>query len=210
VPTGGGTVPTALAIFHYRKRDENLQRDVTVTEAGIPGVPGNAFRMYVELSGVPGQSGNIQTGIAVANTSGGVARVNFELTRLDGSATGLNAFVDLPPGGQDAKFLAELFPAVPASFQGVIRITSAVTISVVGVRSRYNERPGSPDFLITTTPPVSETQVQPAAEQSFPQIVNGAGYTTQVILFNGTAGQAGGGQLRFLDRLGAPFNLTLN
>src|SRR5207245_5031373 len=80
VPTGGGTAPVALVVFSYR------QAGVTVTEAGVPVASGTAFRLYVESAGTPGQSGNIQTGIAVANTSSSPASVTFEITDLNGSS----------------------------------------------------------------------------------------------------------------------------
>jgi hypothetical protein len=50
-----------------------------LTEAGAAANSGTAFRMYVESSGVPGQSGNIQSGIAVANTTSTAANLTFEL-----------------------------------------------------------------------------------------------------------------------------------
>src|SRR5262249_36158004 len=71
VPTGGGAAPTPLAVFSFKPAS------TTVTEAGAPANSGTAFRMYVESSGTPGQTGNIQSGIAVANTTAAVANVTF-------------------------------------------------------------------------------------------------------------------------------------
>jgi hypothetical protein len=44
----------------------------------------------------------------------------------------------------------------------------------------------------------------------FPQLVNGGGYTTQFILFSGSAGQASSGNLSFIKQGGAPFELNFN
>jgi hypothetical protein len=106
-----------------------------------------------------------------------------------------------------AEFLAQIFPNLPQSFQGgVLRISSPSSISVVGLRGRYNERS---DFLITTTPPTTESAPASSAEFLFPHFVNGGGYTTQFILFSGTAGQTSSGTLRFFDPKGNPLPLSL-
>ena len=136
------------------------------------------------------------------------AAVTFELTRLDGTSTGLTGTVTVPGNGQTALFLNQAagFAAVPASFQGLLRISAASAISVVGLRGRYNERG---DFLITTTPPVAEDEPSNAAELVFPHIVEGAGYTTQFILFSGKPGQAASGSLRYLSQEGQPLMLGI-
>jgi len=82
------------------------------------------------------------------------------------------------------------------------------------LRARYNERQPLPDFLITTTPPTDENGQRATGELLFPHLVNGGdangSYTTQFILFSGTAGQTSSGNLHFVTKDGAPFNLTLN
>jgi Reeler domain len=207
VPTGGGAVPTALVVFSYKPLG------VVVAEAGVPTLSGTAFRTYVESSGADGQAGNIQSGIAVANNGAAAASVTFELTNLDGSTTGLPAPVpvSVPASGHAAKFLAQIFPAVPNPFRGVLRIsTTAAGVSVVGLRARYNERASAEAFIITTTPVSLEGAPPSSAESMFPQLVNGGGYTTQFILFSGSAGQSSSGNLRFVKTDGSAFNLTLN
>ena len=206
VPANGGTAPTALVVFSYRPGG------TTVSEAGVPVASGTVFRLYVESAGTSGQSGNIQTGIAVANTSSSSASVTFDITDLNGSAVGVSpATVNLQPSGQTAKFLGEIFPSLTSSFKGVLRITTTGSgISVVGLRARYNERQPTPDFLITTTPPSNEAGQPASGELLFPHLVNGGGYTTQFILFSGTAGQASSGNLKFFKQDGSAFNLTVN
>ncbi len=172
--------------------------------------------MYVESAGTLGQSGNIQTGIAVANTSSSPASVTFDVTDLNGGpVSGVSPFtLPLPASGQKAKFLAEIFPSLPTPFKGVLRITADSGISVVGLRARYNERQPLPDFLITTTPPSDENGQPASGELLFPHLVNGGNvngsYTTQFILFSGTAGQTSSGNLRFITQSGTAFNLTVN
>jgi hypothetical protein len=64
--------------------------------------------------------------------------------------------------------------------------------------------------MITTTPPTNENNSQSPTELLFPDVANGGGYTTQFILFSGTAGQSSSGNLRLLKQDGSPFNLTVN
>jgi len=150
VPDGGSVVPTPLVVF------SNKPSGITVSEAGVPVHTGTALRMYAESSGIRGKSGNIQSGVAVANPYSSSVSVMFDVTDLNGSPiSGIEPVpVTLLPFGHTAKFLADIFPSLPNPFKGVVRITSSFGISVVGLRARYNERMPNPDFLITTTPPV--------------------------------------------------------
>ena len=134
--------------------------------------------------------------------------MTFELFTLAGVSTGLTNTVQISAFGQAAEFLEDLFPALPLPFQGVMRISTSVPISVVGLRIRYNERPG--EFLMTTTPPTDENTATTNAEFDFPHILNGGGYTTQFVLFSGAAGQTSAGNLNFYTQGGAAFNLNLN
>jgi hypothetical protein len=206
IPDGGGTVPLALVVFSYRPAG------VTVTEAGVPVTRGSAFRLYVESAGTTGQSGNIQTAIAVANTSPSPTSVTFDITDLNSAYIGISPFtLTLPGFGQAAKLLSDIFPALPNPFRGVVRITTTGPgISVAGLRARYNERLAAPDFLITTTPPTNEASPASTLEFVLPQIVNGGGYTTQFILFSGVAGQNSSGNLRFLKQDGSAFSLNVH
>jgi hypothetical protein len=163
--------------------------------------------MYVESSGA--QSGNIQSGIAVANTSSSAATVTFDLTTLTGASAGVSPVtINLPGSGQAAKFLGDLFPSLGSAFQGVVRITTTSSgLSVVGIRTRVNERS---DFLITTTPPTVENTTATTHELFFPHLADGGGYTTQFILFSGTTGQSSSGTLGFFDQSGQSLNLTVH
>jgi hypothetical protein len=64
-------------------------------------------------------------------------------------------------------------------FKGFVRIASSNTasIAVIGLRGHWNERN---DFLIATIPPVDESYSLPP-KVVFPQLVDGGGYTTQLI-----------------------------
>ena len=202
-PTGGGAAPTPLVVFSYKPAG------VTVSEATVPVSTGSAFRVYVESFGVPGRAENIESGIAVANTLTSSASVTFDVTDLMGTPVrGISPVTTTLTGaGQTSKFLSDIFPALPGSFKGVLRITTtSAGISVVGLRTRINERG---DFLITTTPPTNESIAPTTAPMYFPQVADGGGYSTQFILFSGTAGQITSGILKLIKQDGSSFGITL-
>jgi hypothetical protein len=203
VPGGAGTTPVPLVVFSYKPAA------VTVSEAGVPVASATAFRSYVESSGAAGRPGSIATGVAVANTSSAATTVTFDMTDLKGASVGVSPVsINLPASGQTARFLADIFTSLPSPLKGVLRITTTGSgISVVGLRTRTNERS---DFLITTTPPSNEAESPATGDLLFPHLVNGGGYTTQFILFSGTAGQTASGDLHFFTQDGSPLSLTVN
>jgi sugar lactone lactonase YvrE len=199
---GTGPSPTALVVFSYKPGA------ITISEAGVGTMRGTAFRMYTESSGSVGQPGSIQSGVAVTNNTPAPVSVTFELTNLDGSTAGLPAPVteNLPANGHSSQFLAQIFPALP-QFKGILRIsTPSAGIAVVGLRSRYNERG---DFLITTTPPAIENAGSASSELVLPHLPDGGGYSTQFVLFSGSAGQVSSGSLLLFQQSGQPFALPL-
>jgi hypothetical protein len=199
-------MPSGLTIFSFRNGG------VSVSEAAVPSArygSNAAFRVYAEVSGTAGQAGSIQTGLAIANNSGNPAAVTFDLTTLEGTATGITGTYTVPGNGQVALFLNQIpgFRALQAPFQGVLRMStpSPSGISVAGLRGRYNERG---DFLITTTPAVDEAGPGTSAEFVFPHLVDGGGYTTQVVLFSGITGQVSAGNLRVFSQNGQPLTVS--
>jgi hypothetical protein len=197
-----GVAPVPLAIF------SNRTAGTTVSEAGVPSTSGTAFRVYVESSGSNGQPGNIQSGIAVTNNSTAPATITFELTNMNGSTAGVPVSRDLPGLGHLAQFLAEFFPGLPDSFKGILRISTAslAGVSVVGLRGEYNERA---EFLMSTTPPISEMRSSVGRELMLPHLVDGGGYTTEFIVFNGAGAQLSTGSLLLFQQSGEPLVLTL-
>src|SRR5262245_3927474 len=190
-PKSGDAAPSGLVVFAFQSNG------VRVPEAGVPALPSSsAFRMYAETAGNfdAQQPVSIQTGIAISNPSASNVTINFELTRLDGTSTGVSGTAIVPATGQVATFLNQIpgFGALPNPFQGILRVTGG-NVFVTGLRGRYNQRG---DFLITTTAPADENSSPSILESLFPQLADGGGYTTQIILFSGTAGQSKAGILQ--------------
>ncbi len=196
---GGDIAPSAQVIFSLVNAD-----GVVVSEAGVPAAEtGNTFRMYAEASGTPLTAGAIQSGVAIRNIGFVNATVNLELTGLDGNLIGTNSII-VPASGQRALFVDELFTA---PFKGVLRVSSSEqTIAMTALRGRTNERN---EFLTTTTVPINEAASSTTAEFLFPHLVDGGGWSTQTILFSGTAGQVANGLMRFFGTDGQPIELTL-
>ena len=199
IPDLGHRAPSGLVIFSFTSAGK------TVLEAGVPALAaGSAFRVYVESSGMPEQIGSIRTGLAITNAADTANTVTLEVTGLDGTLAAPPAPLMLPPSGQVSRFIDEFFDSLPPHFSGVLRVTSTAEVAIVGLRLRYNDRG---ELKMTTTPPSIETGPSTMADRYFPHIVDSAGWSTQFILFSGTAGQASSGTLSFIDTAGEPWDL---
>ena len=200
-PDAGTAAPAGLSIFSFSNGG------VTVSEAGVPVLrSGQSFRMFeIEAGSYPGQ---LQTGLAIANPSStDTAIVTLTLTNLAGDSTGLTSTLTLPPLGHTAAFMKQFpgFESIPHPFQGVVRIStnSPSGVAVIGLRGNYNELK---DFLITTSMPVNEATPLSPVQAVFPHLADGNGYSTEFILFSGSAGPASSGNLQFFSQSGAPLN----
>lgn len=195
-PMGGNPAADAMTIFSFKSNG------VTSSEAGVAALPtGLAFRMYAEVSGISSEIGSIDSGLAVANPSTDPISVALQLVSMDGSSPVPSVTVTVPPNGQLARFIRELFPALPLSFRGFLKATANTPINVTGLRGRYNERG---DFLITTTPPRNDALRVSSTQLIFPHIVSGGGYTTQFMLY----GQSASGQIFFNSQNGSPLSMS--
>jgi sugar lactone lactonase YvrE len=204
VPADGGTAPVPLADFAYRPGGA-----VTVTQAGVSSTMGTAFRIYAESSGAGNSLETIQTAIAIANNASAPANVVMEVTNLDGSSAGLPqpASQTLPPFGHVAKFLSEVLPGLPSPFKGILRVsTDSPQLSINGLRTAYNARG---DFLMTATPPTSETAVSASGKLVVPHLPDGGGFTTELILYSSSPGQSSTGSISVHEQSGQPFDVTL-
>jgi len=200
-PDIGSTSPSGVGIFSF------ISGGVTVSEAGVLALPeASAFRVYVEASGTPGAIDSVRSGLAITDTSGTTNSVTLELTDLDGTTVGAAEVLSIPPSGQVAKFLNEFF-TLPGSFAGILRVTSTADVAILGLRARTNQRG---DFMITTTPPTNEVAAPTSVDTYFPHLADSGGWSTQVVLFSGTAGQASSGTLSFIDQTGLPLDLSVS
>ncbi|PYS47490.1 MAG: hypothetical protein DMG13_27805 [Acidobacteria bacterium] len=195
--------PAAFAALRFKNSG------ITVSEVGVPAVlPGAAWRVYLEAGhdSEGAETGSIQSGLAIANPSDSPAGVSIELSDLDGRSLAAPVTLQVPARGQIAQFIGEMMRSAPSAFQGVVRVStvSAGGVSVLGIHGRYNKRG---DFLMSLTPASDENRVIGGNELIFPHLVDGGGYTTQLILFNNRPSTSFSGAVRFFSQMGTPLPL---
>ena len=103
-----------------------------------------------------------------------------------------------------ARFLYDIF-SLPDNFSGVLRVTSAADIAIVALRLRVNK---NGEIKVTTLTPSNERDPSTSEERFFAHLADSGPWSTQFILFSGTAGQASTGTLSFIDTEGKPLDLT--
>jgi glucose/arabinose dehydrogenase len=177
---------------------------VTTSATGLVVNPtAQEFDIYTEVEGAAGTIGSIQTGVAIANPASEPVEVDYELIRLDGSHSGITGKLTLPPYGQETSFVGELPGAGNiVSFKGVLRITSPTHIAALAIRGRYNERG---EFLLSTTPPAAPAENSDNT-RFIPHIVDGGGYSTEIVIYDPLEGAPLTGSIYFFDQDGQPID----
>ena len=207
VPFAGFNTPHAHVVLNHR--DSGVLTFMTSIEGQLPA---SMFRMYAESAGDfdAGVAGSTRSGVALANPSDAPATVRLEMRGLDGTLLGTSQPFQVPASGQISFFLNQApgLQALPASFEGILRVTetSGQGVTAAAFRGMYNERG---NVLFTTTGPLIENAGTPA-QLIFPHIAEGGGYTTQFIVISGASGGANSGVLSFFTETGNPLNLTLS
>jgi hypothetical protein len=197
IPVGRSLPPIGHVILSYKRHG------TTVTQESVAGAPRRTLhRMYVEEDA----SQQIQTALAMFNPAQDNIAVELNLTDTNGQPTGLSATVGLAPFGHTAKFLREIpgFETLPPTFKGVLQIVTFYRFgaSLVGLRTRYNERG---DLLVSSTNPVPQffDSGGVSGVGASPQVVSGAGYTTELVFFSVSPTGADefptGGSLSFIE-----------
>jgi sugar lactone lactonase YvrE len=203
-----GTTPYGTAVFSSK------QNGVTVTEAGVPAsLPTTQARVFIDyrsnVNAIPARSNagmvNVNTGIAVENNGSVTANVTYTLSDLNGDAL-ITGHGTLTAGEHFAKFVDQLKDvapdfSMPTNFQfGSLEIISDQPISVLAMRGTTNQRN---EFLVSTTPTADLTQTLSYSSVYFPQLADGGGNTTSLILLN-TSNGTESGTLQILGNNGLP------
>jgi hypothetical protein len=145
------------------------------------------------------------TGLAVSNVSDKTVAANLVLRRFDGTVA-RTASLSIAPRGQRALFLCEIpgFDAMSTPQQRVLEVSSeSGSIAVAGLRARINEQG---DFLIAAMP--SSDEADGSGTRIFPHVVDGGGYSTQVVLWS-TSTQNSKGWAEFRSQSGKPWGVVL-
>jgi hypothetical protein len=193
VPDSNMFSPIGAGVLSY-SQGGNL-----ITESGIPAATlTNHALIYIDTS-----AGH-NTGIALAATATSGATLTLKAFQRNGSTPAGNspAPVTLAANGHRAAFIEQFVPGLPPGFTGVLDISAATQFAALTLRSLVNARG---DFLLTTFP-IADANRDAASPVILPQVVDGAGYATQVIVLSprGTASTS----LYFYDDSGAPVVLA--
>jgi hypothetical protein len=217
----GGGNPAAVSAPYGTAVFSVTQNGIVVSEVGVPASPPTTdAQIFVDYRlAAPGKSDSeeagtldINTGIAVVNTGPSQANVFFDLNDSSGTLRAFGGGV-LLPGAHIAKFmnqLSEFAPGfvLPANFPtaikfGVMEIFSDQPVSILALRQTTNQRGES---LFTTTPVADLTKTLTAGPLFFPQLADGGGFTTSVILMN-PSDATETGTIKIFDNNGAPLGI---
>jgi alpha-tubulin suppressor-like RCC1 family protein len=196
VTSVSGALPSGLVVFSGYNGTGGL-----AFQAGVLNLPMTTYsRMYVEKSNSPLTR---DTGVAIVNPNSSTTTVQLNLVSLDGSFTAWNiitlaannhvsAFVD------ESALMGASAASIPANFQGVLTLSSNLPIAPVTLRLTTNQRGEE----LYSTLPVVDLNNPPTGPLYLPQIADGGGCTTQIILIN-TGSGAGTVTMNFFNDLGS-------
>jgi hypothetical protein len=191
-PDPGTQTPAGAGVFRL------TQNGVVVTESGVPSaVPTTLARIYID------KSLGHDTGLAVVNPGSAPLTVKLQAFQTDGSTqVGGGTFnIDVGARGHAAQFVGEMIAALPEGFTGVLELSAPAPFTALTLRSLTN---GRGEFLLTAFPIADLAQPAPSPI-IFPQIADGGGYTTQLILLS--AGEAAQTTIRFIADDGTPLSV---
>jgi uncharacterized repeat protein (TIGR01451 family) len=198
-----------------------VQNGNVVSEAGVPASPPTRsarlfidYRSHVGINGDRENAGSnqVSTGLAAVNRGLSEAHLSYWLRDSSGKilATGQGT---LPQGAHRALFIHELNEIAPdftfpsdfstATGWGTLEIGSDQPLSILGLRLTTNQLG---ETLLTTTAISELTGIVNSGPLFFPQLVEGGGYQTSIVLLN-NSNAAEAGTLRVFDNQGSPLTV---
>jgi hypothetical protein len=182
-PSSTSGSPSSFAVLAYQNGS-----GVTVSMTSVPAASAAmTLRSYAESYGVFGQAGSIRTGFMVSNPTGSKITVKMDMMNMDGTYSGYSASTSISAGGLASMLVTDLFPQLPASFRGIVRMVAPFPVVITAVRNRYNQRTD----LLATDIPLYDESTAPLPETQFPLFVNGGGYSTQLVLLAANSAESG-------------------
>ncbi len=212
ITMSSGNPPYATAVFSLR------QNGFVVSEAGVPASPPTTkgeffvdFRNNVSAKTDQDDSGTISvdTGVAAVNRGNATANITYTLKDTSGNVV-VTGHGTLTAGAHFAKFIDQLNTVaadfvLPGNFAtltqfGSLTIQSDQPLSIQALRLTVNQRG---DTLITSTPIADLNKAAQNGPSYFPQLADGGGWTTKIILLNTTTATETG-QLQLFGDGGSP------
>jgi sugar lactone lactonase YvrE len=191
-PDSGSPAPAGAALFSYTNPD-----GVLVTQAGV------GASALIQSGRILVDEAGSRTGIAMVNPSGEDASVAFSLrddtgARIDGNSVPLGAHQHV------ALYVSDLFPNHSGGFTGTLTFDSNQPIAAITLRESRNVQ-GEPVY--TTIPVLDLNAAAGTQAVVFPHIAVGGGFTTQILLMNGTS-QPMLGRIDFVASDGKPLSVV--
>ncbi|MBZ5554985.1 MAG: DUF11 domain-containing protein [Acidobacteriia bacterium] len=175
IPDAGMTAPAGAGLFRNTPIGTLASSQVVVSESGVPAaLPTTHALIYLD------QSQGHLTGLALAAPTATPVEVSLRALQTDGATVVGTGSVTLVGNGHDARFAQEYISNLPADFTGVLEITAPTPVVVLTLRGLTNRRG---EFLMTTFPVADFNRAAPVPIL-FPQIADGGGFQTQIILLN--------------------------
>jgi len=205
-----GNSPYGTAVFSF------TQNGIVVGEAAVPASPPTtSARLFISYDlGAAAGSVDINTGFAIVNPGKETAHVIWTLRDRLGQILAIGHGKH-DPGSQCALFIDQMQQVAPdlilpaAMFQnlrfGSLQMDSDQALSITALRMTTNQRG---DILYTSLPIADLMQSASAAHLYFPQIADGGGYTTSIILLN-TSERTQSGTINFYADNGSAISMGI-
>jgi hypothetical protein len=192
IPDGGMLTPAGAGILQF-SRGSTL-----ISESGIPSViPTTHARVFIDLS-----SGH-DTGVALGNPNRPPIDILVTAFQMDGTTQmgePIWPAVSLTGKGHASSFIDYLISGLPADFRGILDVASGSPFAALTLRS-LTEDPYLKQFPLPAFPVADLARPAPFPIV-FPQIADGGGFKTEIILIS--AGQAAGAKISFYGDEGNP------
>jgi len=190
VPDAGQAAPAGGVVIRY------LPGGGLRSETGLP------FLGLSVTAGTYWEVGpDLDTGIALVNTSDREQQIRLRLFLRDGSEQVRQAQVSVPAGGHMARFLTQIFANLPTASRGYLLVSADAPCGFLPLRMRTTAH--GVLFSSLLLGPLTG-----GAECILPQVVSGGGYRTQFILAN-PGDLTSSGRMSFYDPSGIPARLLL-
>ncbi|HYK89646.1 MAG TPA: lamin tail domain-containing protein [Acidobacteriota bacterium] len=149
---------------------QTIPGDRIVSEAGVgAGKPARNFTVYIDTRN------NAYSGYAVANYGTSAAVLTLTLRDSSGNTRDSRS-ITLSPGHQIAEFAFQRFAAASTDFEGTVEFAGDQPVAAVALRYDNVQQ----DTFTTVPVLVNEA----AATLYFPQVADGSGYRTNLLLVN--------------------------
>lgn len=183
-----------------------FQNGALISDVGVPAaLPVTFTRMFVDLSG-----GN-DSGVAIVNPGDAPITINVEardsgglITKGDEHASVFRSTLSLPPRGHLARFATQMGLNLPSSFSGILTLSSCTPFVAVNLRTAPN---GHGESIFTALPLADLNSSSMASNLIFPQIVDGGGLPTQILLLNPSSNTTAVGTISLVGETGTALPL---